>query len=336
MTADDLTLFDDMPGTTDPETGTTDPGALGRANPETGKDNPSDPPCQPGHPSPRNGHQEPQVVGADKPYAFDWSVSRGIAAVDPRGFKLGPRTLADLIRGIPSGATLVGESTFESYDVRQRERVMQLAESRGIKFLTVPARGNTRRRAAAGLPEKTSQSRETDYEDARAIQHAAITGTHLKKPALVEDDWAELREQARTRFIHLRYSGQKDQYASGLLRHLPPYILQPTERRIALGPTERYNLVIVAAIGVAAEFVTSRADFERLTGLYAHGYPSQFRSDLIYWGWARQAKKRQRITLSVYRRELRWLFHQVARSRDPHDVPGIFNPATGKHDPGTT
>jgi hypothetical protein len=309
-------LFDDVPGSCDPGTGRTIP-EMGSRAPGPGTIDPGiTPPCQPGQRPSRNGHEAPQAAGTGKPYAFDWSVARGIAAVNPAGFKLGPRTLDELIRTLPPGATLVGESTFESYDLRQRQHVIDLAESRGVTLLTVPARGNPKRRAAAGLPEKTGQSRETDYDDARAIQHAAITGAHLKKPALVEDAWAELREQAARRFIYLRYSGQKDDYAVNLRGCLPAYYLEPLDRRIALGPYDgsfstSYNLVILAAVGVATEFVSARADFERLTGLYAHGYPNQFRSDLMYWGWGRQAKKRERITLSVYRRELRWLFNQL-------------------------
>lgn len=304
MTADgQFTLFDadDVPGIPNPETGKCAPGAA---------------PPSPGHRTPRNGQQVPRVTGEGVPYAFDWSTTRGVTAVDPRGFKIGCRTLVELIRDLPRGATVVGESTFCSYDLRQREQVMQLAESRGVILLTVPARGNMRRRASAGLAEKTGQSRQIDLEDARAIQLAAISGAHLKKPAIVEDAWAELRERARKRFIHLRYSGQKEQYATDLMRRLPPYRVQPIERMVALGKLENgelrnYNPVIVAAVGVAAEFVSGRADFERLTGLYSHGYPSQFRSDLMHWGWGRQEKKRQRIGLSVYRRELRWLFHQL-------------------------
>jgi hypothetical protein len=285
---------------------------LGTANPETGNSDPSIPPaCPPGHERPRNGHLLPQVAGGDLPFAFDWSTTRGVIAVDPQGFKYACRSLEELIRSVPRGVTVVGESTFESYDPQQREKVMQLAETRDVSLLTVPARGNTWRRARAGLPEKTGQSKRTDLEDARAIQLAAVSGAHLKKPAAVDAAWAELREQAARRFVYLRCSGQKDAYARDRMRCLPPFTWQPTDRRVALGPTGNYNAVIVAAVGVAAEFVSDRAGFERLTGLYAHGYPSQFRSDLMHWGWGRQPVKRERIRMSVYRRELRWLFHQL-------------------------
>jgi hypothetical protein len=191
---------------------------------------------------------------------------------------------------------------------------MRLAESRDVTLLTVPARGNTWRRAAAGLPEKTSQSKQTDREDALAIQQAAVSGAHLKKPGIADPEWAALRDQAARRFMHLRRSGQKDTYARDRMRCLPPFSWQPTERRIALGPTENYSTVIVAAVGVAAEFASDRRAFERLTGLYAHGYPSQFRSDLMHWGWGRRPDKRERIRLTVYRRELRWLFGQFRQT----------------------
>jgi hypothetical protein len=299
VTADgDLTLFDpeDVPGMSNPATGIRDPGISLS--------------CPPGQETPRNGHVVPQVAGRGLPYAFDWSVGRGITAVDPQGFTIGTRSLSELIRVVPHGATVVGESTFESYDRSLREQVIQLAESRDVTLLTVPARGNTWRRAAAGMPEKTGQSRQTDREDALAIQRAAVNGAHLKKPSILDPAWAALRDRAAARFVYLRCSGQKDTYARERMARLPHFTWQPDERRIALGPSGGYNAVIVAAVAVAAEFVTDRRAFERLTGLYAHGYPSQFRSDLMHWGWGRRPEKRERIRLTVYRRELRWLFAQ--------------------------
>jgi hypothetical protein len=164
------------------------------------------------------------------------------------------------------------------------------------------------------MPEKTGQSKQTDREDALAIQWAAVNGAHLKKPAIADPAWTELRDRAARRFIHLRCSGEKDAYARDRISRLPPFTWQPTERRIALGPTGGYSTVIVAAVAVAAEFVTDRPGFERLTGLYAHGYPSQFRSDLMHWGWGRRPEKRERIRLTVYRRELRWLFSQFKQA----------------------
>lgn len=305
MTADGLFDLEDALGTSDPETGSTIPSVS--------------PPCPPGHDISRNGHHIPQVAGRDLPYAFDWSTTRGVTCVDPQGFTIRTSTLAELFRCLPRGVTVVGESTFDSYDVPQRQADISLAESRGLTFLTVPARGNTARRAAAGLSEKTSQSKQVDREDALAIQHAAVNGAHLKVPGIVEAEWAELRGRAGQRLMRLRRSGGKDDYARDRMRHLPPFSWQPTDRRIALGPVENYNTVIVAAVGVAAEFVSERAAFERLIGLYAHGYPSQFRSDLMHWGWGRQPRKRERIRLTVYRRELRWLFHQLRSTNGEPD-----------------
>ena len=211
---------------------------------------------------------------------------------------------------------MVGESTFCSYDLAERERVMQLARDRGVELLTVPARGNTKRRAAAGFPEKTGQSRQTDREDALAIRNAALTGAHLKRPAIPEPAWVQRRDDAERAFVQLRRSGRKDAYAYRLTQHLYgkyPFSHQPAGRRIALGSgtPPNYNLVLVAAVGIAAKHVSSRGEFERLMGLYAHGYPCQFRSDVYHWGWNRQVRKREAISLSVYRRELRWLFHQL-------------------------
>lgn len=320
------TLFDvGTAGRPDPEMGTSFPavngGTPGNPDPEMGIGNPGNGGAPAGQAEPRNGHISPRQ-GAGLPYAFDWSITRGVTAVDPDGHTWHDATLKSLIRCIPAGSVVVGESTFDSYDLDARRHVIEYAESRNVTLLTVPARGNTRRRSAAGFPEKTTQNKKTDEEDARAIQFAAVNGAHLKKPALVDAQWADLRDRARRRFIHLRWSKQKDDYARNRMRDLPPFMLMPLERRIALGKIEdqrltTWNPIIIAAVGVAAEFVSGRADFERLTGLYAHGYPSQFRSDLIYWGWTKQPVKRERIRLTVYRRELRWLFRQFKQNAYP-------------------
>jgi hypothetical protein len=302
---DQLFLFDneELAGIAHPVT----PGTL---NPETGSYDPGQSPPGTGITDPGTGITDPGK-GGGTPWAFDWAIGRGVTCVDSRQMTWRNDTLEGLVRSLPRGITLVGESTFHSYDLTKRQRVIQLAESRDINLLTVPARGNKRRREALGLPPDKKQSKQSDRDDALAIQYAATHGAHLKKPAIVEPEWEELREAARKRFILLRSSGGKDEYAISLMHRLPPYVLQPRERKVALGPKDSYNLVILAAVGVAAEFASNRRDFERLTGIYAHGYPSQFRSDFFFHGWKMRPEKQAQISLSVYRRELRWLFHQL-------------------------
>lgn len=307
MAADELPLFDfdDVPG---------------KSNPATGQHYPSTPPPAPGQGVPRDGQVTLQVREGNL-YAFDWAVGRQVMCVVPPDgvFTIRAKTLAEVIRAVRTDAkrqrtpdpVLVGESTFNSYDVRQRQADIDLARSLGVTLLTVPARGNKRRREAIGLAGDKAQSLATDKEDAQAIRHAALNGMHLKIPVLVEPEWEDLRIAAAGRLRDLRRTQAKEGYARGLIQHLPPYTHQTSDRRIALGPKDGYNEIIVAAVGVATEFVSSRKDFERLMGFYAHGYPSQFRSDLMHWGWNRQPEKRKHISISVYRRELRWLFHEL-------------------------
>jgi hypothetical protein len=105
-------------------------------------------------------------------------------------------------------------------------------------------------------------------------------------------------------------------------------------RQLALGNGKDYNLVIVAAVGVASIHARTTDEFDRLAGLYAHGYPSQIRADLHHYAWAggnTRAKlethldgygkriipsptvRLDGLTWTSYRRELRWLYRQLRR-----------------------
>lgn len=280
-----------------------------------------------GHRRPHEGQNLPPCFSEMPLVCFDWSLNRGVVAVFDNGEVAEYPNMMKLLDDpdLPRPCRMVGESTFDSFNLDMRRQVIERCHIEGIELLTVPARGNKRRREAAGFSVKESQSLKIDEEDAKAIRYAALHGAHLKRPALPDKDWIAKREAANNRLMELRRGSEwqkkprsrgysrtshKDVYAQNLIAKLPPFVLQPDVRKISLGPAE-YNKIIVAAVGVASEFADNRDECERLMGIYAHGYPSQFRSDLMYWGWGKQKKKQDNITLSDYRRELRWLYHQV-------------------------
>lgn len=275
-----------------------------------------------GHYEPRNGHQSPP--GFPDLVCFDWSMNRGVVVVFSDDSWEQYPDLISLLDDLPRPCRLIGESTFESFDLQRRaETIARYENEPDVELLTIPARGNMRRRDKAGFDKKTSQSVEIDVEDAKAMRQAVIAGMHLKKPALPDPLWVKKRENACDDIMRLRrgrdarkkkkgrgflFDSHKDKYAKDLVSKLPAFGLQPDVRRVALGPAA-YNLTIVAAVGKCAEHAVSRREFDRLAGLYGHAYPSQFRSDLMYHGWTE--KKKEAISLSEYRRELRWLYHQL-------------------------
>lgn len=263
----------------------------------------------------------------------DWSIRNGVATVrnDEDEVKFYP-DLAAVIETRPERIIL--ETTFQSFDLSARAATIAACERLGIELLTTPNRLTSRFRKAAGLGEKS------DPTDARAIRIAAQSGVHLKRPRIAEPGEDASRITANGALMYLRSHGditkkprsegynfhsRKDDWARELVEYLPPYSSLTDTQKIALGNGKEYSLVTVAAVGMAAYHARNTREFDRLSGLYAHAYPSQIRADLHHHAWAGGntrahlngakedgIRKRDDITLSQFRREMRWLYHQLA------------------------
>ena len=286
---------------------------------------------------------------------FDWSIRNGVFTLtdNAKDVIVYPTLWAVLDELLP-GDMLIGEATFLSFDVAQRERFMKEAAAKGVAFLTTPTRLTSRARKRHGLGEKS------DEVDVRAIRAMVQEGidSRLKPPAPADPEWVELRTKANRHLMSLRRSGElvpaprtpgrykfisgKDTQAKAWAEELPPLQFEPEVRRLALGQTvgaTDYNLVIVAAVGVAAIYARDTDEFDRLAGLHAHGYPSQIRADLHHYAWAggntraklevieavgkttgqvtrvipSPTKRLDGLTWTDYRRELRWLYRQLRK-----------------------
>ena len=139
-----------------------------------------------------------------------------------------------------------------------------------------------------------------------------------------------MREAANVRLMHLRSSfrledrpsgktfiatSAKDDFADELIARLPAFGTLPAIRQQALGNGE-YSKIIVAAIGVCAEQAKTIKEFDYLSGMYAHAYPSQIRADLMHYAWAGgntrarleidngTSKRKDGLTLTDYRRDI--------------------------------
>lgn len=269
----------------------------------------------------------------------DWSIRRGIAAVwndeDEAVF------YSDLPAVINAGPDMIIlETTFESFDLAKRAAVMAHAKRQGVELLTIPNRLTSRFRKAGGFGEKD------DAVDAKAIRFAAQSGVHLKKPRFIEPGEDERRRKAATAIMYYRSHGEltakvisrgknkgrvtyefqslKDDWARKLADELPEYSTLTEVQKVALGNGREYNLTAVAAVGFAAYHARNTREFDRLSGLYAHAYPGQIRADLMHYVWSGGntrthlngtkedgIRKRDDITLSQFRREIRWLYHQL-------------------------
>ena len=210
--------------------------------------------------------------------------------------------------------TLVTETTFESFDVARRAKLMQAAERVGVTWLTVPNRLTPKARKDLGLEK-------SDENDVRAIRHNAITRpASLRKASLPDPDRIARRAEANRVLMHMRRArvarrtedgqdvrSEKDEYALGLARSLPEV---PEDLRPALyGKNGKLSLTTLAAVGAAAQFASNRSEFEAICGLHANGYPSQIRSDLMYHSFRHRAKAG--CDRTTFRRAMRWLYQQV-------------------------
>lgn len=316
-----------MLGTSDPEMGTADPstpvGAAGTDNPEMGTPDPAAPTV----------------------YA-DWGLRTGVTALFPgeeevRQYKLGTDEFLDDLDG---PTRIVMESTVHSFVPEDRAAFLSRCEKERHELLFLPPRLTGRWIRELGMDK-------SDFSDPFVFREMVKRGVHLKHPRERDDEWESRRYQANRELMLLRNSGKKDAFAKSLVEKLPPYKDLDAEKKAALGDGKKYSLVAVAAAGIATKHANNRREFERLCGLYAHGYPSQIRADLHHWlysGGARRARlngeptsvdsktgakkyglrKRDDITLSQWRRSLRWLYAQLRDAGSSVPVSGASVPAS--------
>jgi len=226
-------------------------------------------------------------------------------------------TLFDLLT---EPTVIIGEATFESFQHEKRRAVIERARREGHTLLTTPTRATGRRWNALGYDREGKD----DSIAVKVIRDLA-PDVHLKVPEISPDpEWVERRKAANSELMVLRSTfrwakgpkggrkiiSAKDDYADTLIEKLPPFANLTDVQKIALGDGKVYNKIVIAAVGKAAKFAESTREFDKLAGLYHHGYPSQIRSDLHHWRW-RFVRREGKITISEYRRELRWLYHQL-------------------------
>lgn len=268
----------------------------------------------------------------------DWSLRRGVMTIrdDSDDYTIYPSLLI-MAKSLEEPHRIILEATLESFNLEARRDFLDQCSKLGHKVLTVSTRETTRWRYRMGFGEKpSSQTYKTDLEDVKAIRAEAQI-SHLKVPGIPDQSWIDRRKQANDELMRLRSQGEmrkrprsegytfvpyKDIWSSNLIKQLPPFGSLTEIQKIALRDTDNknYNKTIVAAAAVASKYARDTREFDRLAGLYVHAYPSQIRADLMFWGWAGGGKrqklnpatrKRDDLSLSDYRRELRWLYHQL-------------------------
>lgn len=260
---------------------------------------------------------------------FDWSHRTGVTTFgeEDKLLVVYP-TLDELLDDLNEPTRLIGEATFESFNIGRRKAFMDRCDREGHELLTTPNRLTGRGRRRFGYPEKT------DENDVHVIRDLVKAGIHLKRPTLPDPEWVDRREAAAKEIMELRRNGRylpkprsrgyafisdKDSWATELVSKLPPYATLTPTQKLTLGDGKKYSLTVVAAVAVATKYARNVREFDRLAGLYSHAYGSQIRADLHHYGWSggnQRSKlntegKRDDLSLRDWRRELRWLYHQL-------------------------
>ena len=280
---------------------------------------------------------------------FDWSLRRGVVAIviSDDGIQkqyVWPSTSA-MLDSLTEPHEIIGESTFESYILENRTTFAARCAREGHALRTLPPRLTPRWRRSLGLVKIGGAS---DDNDVAAMIELAKDETRLSVYHEPDADQAARMRQANRYLMLLRATGEKEDGAHDIIARLPAFEDQPEVRRKALGEAFdnknhrpgfvqgwHYNSVKVAAVAVAAAFSGNQREFDQLSGLYAHAYPSQIRADLMHWGWSGGSKRGRLVkeldpsgetskpvpvvpsrrvdglALTDYRRELRWLYRQI-------------------------
>lgn len=288
-------------------------------------------------------------------YYFDWSHSKIDVLLNDETevFQLPSLNhLLDQIKGKPS--RLIGEATFESFfrDTRRNE-IIQRAADEGHVLLTTPTRATGKEKVRKYPPDQFPEfyMNNAKFPDNLAVDliRTVAAREHLKVPRKFDpnDEWLSRREQACRTLMLLRNTKivvpatgrrrvdkivtAKDLLAEHITEQLPEFDGLETRLSYVLG-NGSYSPVLVAAAAVASVYVNNTREFDKLSGLYTHGYPSQFRSDFHYWTLRFVLKRecerllgrklgkgegvhlppadRKRV-LRDFRRGCRWMYHQV-------------------------
>lgn len=282
----------------------------------------------------------------------DWSMRRGVTAVFESAtgeymiFKSLGGDSDSLLNALKTPHLIILERTFESFNLAARRAFTGRADRDGHTVLCVPTRMTTKARYRAGLGVKASDTYLSDFEDAKAIRFEALAGMALVPPSLEPDEeYLKVYNAVKNELRIFRSTGdladrpraegfklisEKTVLAQELISRLPGIHEQDLHIQQALGSSDgkSYNETIVAAVGVLARHCASRRMFDRVSGMHAHAYGSQVRSDLMFWGWTGGGKRgklidledipvggnrtrRDELTLSEYRNAVRWLYRQL-------------------------
>jgi hypothetical protein len=155
----------------------------------------------------------------------------------------------------------------------------------------------------------------TDKNDVMVIWKIANEGKkHLAAPRKAAPRVATLHDRIQfyRRTDKLRFPNKKISEIpeiAEIQQKLPYSSLSPEHKRF-LGNGKNYDKIIMIPYE-AAKTATSRKEYEKLLGLYEHGYPSYFRSTICRRIWDSKNQKLKGYSWTEYRKCLRMCYHKL-------------------------
>lgn len=211
---------------------------------------------------------------------------------------------------------LVLEPTFESYQGLGKEKknaTIRTAEENDVLLWATTTKrsggmvrqrvGSKENAAAFHTGKQQEKIRKGNKEATRAIfQIVTDTRAHLK-PVCIEDydELNKKRSKAANEFIYLRSSQYPKDEIKELFQCLPhpsevpsnliPALIDKNSKNAKLeyktGPRASrrgaYNKTFVISCLLAAKQTTTRNEYEQVLGIYEHGYPNVFRSNIYHY-----------------------------------------------------
>ena len=249
-------------------------------------------------------------------------------------FGVSPQRVQAMLEEFPDRKILLVPTriTHRTWAIAREKLKREEDEAKGIEYKT---RKQRRKEREAEWKEqhpdlkmpRDERDKIPDDEAVRTIWRIAADGRqHLRR-------WALLKERPRRetkRFIQLRHHKYPRSLMRSIKEVLQRVILSEEEIRVlsdgdGIKFSDTRTAIFVCAL--IEDGSATRAGFEQVIGLYAHGYPSVYRSELQRYCWAARddnpdakeilwKSENGRSGKSRFRRALRGLYHKLKPYRD--------------------
>jgi hypothetical protein len=217
---------------------------------------------------------------------MDWSRSKTLTRIK-KGEITSSKSLIEAISSLPDGCIIVLESTAESFELQNRQAVLDMIHSKNIEARCFSPRHTSRYRMKWGIPKSDEIDVEVIY---RIFTEENLTCSKFKQ--IIDKEQDKLRIYSQKALIKdRRYEGEES--LKMIEKYLPDFskvpldlqecIYKPTKAKNPRKRTPRIQvpryLIIARAVRDAGRGYRT---YRRLIGNYGNGFGSMARSEFNY------------------------------------------------------